>query len=101
MLTCLKRNRDEERVAVMVSEVALAALMDGRVLDFSGFKVVVGRLAGESFSFCPLKKITKKMKIACASEWNGKERKGKGWKKLRVKRNRIKCEDDQEVHGKM
>lgn len=75
MLTCLKRNRDEERVAVMVSEVALASLKDvRRALDFSGFKVVVGRLAGESFSFCPLKKITKKMKIACASEWNGKKR---------------------------
>lgn len=76
MLTCLKRNRDDERVAVMVSEVALAALMDGRVLNFSGFKFVVGRLAGESFSFRPLEKMTKKMIIACASEWNGKKRKG-------------------------
>lgn len=99
MLTCLKRNRDEERVAVMVSEVALAALMDGRVLDFSGFKVVVGRLAGESFSFCPLKKITKKMKIACASEWNGKER--KGLEEVASEAQPNKCEDDQEVHGKM
>lgn len=82
MLTCLKRNRDDERVAVMVSEVALASLMDvRRALDFSGFKVVVGRLAGESFSFRPLKKMTKKSEncVCIRMERQGKERVGRSY----------------------